>query len=177
MSKSVLVILGSPRKNGNSEVICNSFLQGAENAGHNTEKVFLQEKEIHTCRACYACRRTGKCIIDDDMNELLYKMIKADVIILATPVYFYSVSGQLKTVIDRTLPRYTEITNKDFYFVATAAAGKGSMERTMDSLRGFTDCLPNANIKGYIYGAGLYDKGEAEQSTYLQTAYEMGKNI
>ena len=51
------------------------------------------------------------------------------------------------------------------------------MERTMDSLRGFTDCLPNANIKGYIYGAGLYDKGEAEQSTYLQTAYEMGKNI
>lgn len=177
MSKSVFVILGSPRKNGNSEVICNAFIEGSEIAGHTTEKVFLHEKEIHSCRACYACQNTGKCIINDDMNELLDRMIKADVIVLATPVYFYSLSGQLKTMIDRTLPCYTEIANKDFYFVATAADGKSSIERTMDALKGFTDCLPNSKIKGYIYGAGLHNKGEAEQSKYLQKAYEMGKNI
>lgn len=70
------------------------------------------------------------------MGEILEKMVQADVIVLATPVYFYSLSGQLKTLIDRTLPQYTQISNKDFYFMATAAAGKKSMERTMDALRG-----------------------------------------
>ena len=177
MSKSVLVLLGSPRKNGNSEVICNSFMKGAKEAGHKTEKIFLQGKEILPCRACYACKETRKCIINDDMYEIINKMIQADVIVLATPVYFYSLSGQIKTMIDRTLPRYTEIANKDFYFVATAAAGKSSMDRTMDALRGFTDCLPNAKVKGYIYGSGLYEKGEAEATLYTQSAYEMGKNI
>ena len=111
------------------------------------------------------------------MKEILEKMINADAIVLATPVYFYSASGQMKTLIDRTLPRYTEIENKDFYFIATAADGKSSMERTMDALRGFTDCLPNANVKGYIYGAGLYEKGDVAQTSYLQKAYEIGKNI
>ena len=110
------------------------------------------------------------------MGEILEKMVQADVIVLATPVYFYSLSGQLKTLIDRTLPQYTQIANKDFYFMATAAAGKKSMERTMDALRGFTDCLPKANIKGYVYGAGVYEKGEFENTSYLKLAYDMGIN-
>lgn len=79
-------------------------------------------------------------------------------------------------MIDRTLPQYTQISNKDFYFMATAAAGKKSMERTMDALRGFADCLPNANIKGYVYGAGVYEKGEIENTSYLKLAYDMGIN-
>lgn len=177
MSKSVLLLLGSPRKNGNSDLIATSFAQGAESVGHITEKIDIQKKHISPCYACYSCRNSKTCVQKDDMREILEKMIKADVIVLATPVYFYSLSSQLKILIDRTLPRYMEIANKDFYFIATAAAGKSAIERTMDALRGFTDCLPNANIKGYIYGVGLYEKGDIKQTVYMQSAFEMGTNV
>lgn len=146
MRKKVLVLSGSPRKNGNSDMLCDAFIKGAENSGHLAEKILIQNKKISPCLACYGCRNTHLCVQKDDMREILEKMVQADVIVLATPVYFYSLSGQLKTLIDRTLPQYTQIANKDFYFMATAAAGKKSMERTMDALRGFTDCLPNANM-------------------------------
>lgn len=93
------------------------------------------------------------------MQALLDKMVKADVIVLASPVYFYSMSGQMKTMLDRTLPRYTEICNKDFYFIATSASGQSAMVRTMDALRGFTDCLPGSKVKALIYGTGVHEKG------------------
>lgn len=132
---------------------------------------------INPCLACYGCRKTKMCIQKDDMQDLLEKMINADVIVLATPVYFYSMSGQMKVMIDRTLPHYTEIRDKEFYFIVTAADGKEMMERTMDSLRGFTDCLPNSDVKSYLYGAELYGKGEAQDSHLRQVASDMGKNI
>lgn len=111
------------------------------------------------------------------MEALLDKMVDADVIVLATPVYFYSMDGQMKTMIDRTLPRYTEIVDKDFYFIATAAAGRKTMERTMDSLRGFTDCLPSARVRKLIYGEGVYKKGEVKDTTAWREAYEAGKQL
>lgn len=111
------------------------------------------------------------------MKELLDKMIQADVIVLATPVYFYAMSGQMKTMIDRTLPRYREITDKEFYFIATAAAGEEAMKRTTDGLYGFTDCLQGAKVRGVLYGAGVYQKGEVSKTQAVQDAYRMGKNI
>ncbi|MDE7211059.1 MAG: NAD(P)H-dependent oxidoreductase, partial [Lachnospiraceae bacterium] len=120
---------------------------------------------------------TREWVQKEDMAALLEKMVHADVIVLATPVYFYAMSGQLKTMIDRTLPRYREIANKEFYFIATAAAGKRLMERTVDGLRGFTDCLPGAKVKGILYGEGVYQKGEVTGTKAMQEAYQMGKNI
>jgi multimeric flavodoxin WrbA len=111
------------------------------------------------------------------MAEILDKMLEADVIVLSTPVYFYTMDGQIKTLIDRTLPRYTDIRNKDFYFIATAAAGKGAMECTIDGLCGFTDCLPGAKVKGVIYGAGAWQKGEIQGHKTMNEAYDMGKNV
>lgn len=177
MSKHVLLISGSPRKRGNSDLLCDEFMRGALEAGHTVEKVRLQELNIRSCLACYGCRNMGACVQKDDMEALLEQMVQADVIVLATPVYFYSMDGQMKTMIDRTLPRYTEIVNKDFYFIATAAAGKLSMERTMDALRGFTDCLPGAKVRGRIYGHGVYQKGEVTATTAFRDAYNMGKKI
>ena len=109
------------------------------------------------------------------MAGILDKMVQADVLVLATPVYFYSMDGQLKTLIDRTLPRYTEIADKEVYFIATAAAGKGAMERTIDAMRGFTDCLPGAQVKGVIYGCGVYQKGEVMDTQAFRQAYQAGK--
>ena len=80
-------------------------------------------------------------------------------------------------MIDRTLPRYTEIRDKDVYFIATAAAGERFMHRTMDAMKGFTDCLPGAKVRGEIYGEGVYQKGEVEKTAAYKEAYEMGKMI
>ena len=175
--KNVLAIAGSPRKGGNSDILCDEFLRGALDVGHSTEKIYLQDKKIGGCYACYGCRNTGECVQNDDMKELLDKMIQADVIVLATPVYFYAMSGQMKTMIDRTLPRYREIADKEFYFIATAAAGEAAMKRTTDGLYGFTDCLPGAKVQGVLYGAGVYQKGEISKTQAMQDAYRLGKDI
>ena len=174
--KNILILGGSPRKGGNSNLLCDEFMRGALEAGHTAEKIYVHDGKIGTCRACYGCRGTANCVQKDDMAGLLDKMVAADVIVLATPVYFYSMDGRLKTMIDRTLPRYTEIADKDFYFIATAAAGKRAMVRTMDALRGFTDCLPGADVKGLIYGEGVYQKGEVKGTKAMQEAFEMGRN-
>lgn len=177
MKKKVLILAGSPRKGGNSDLLCDQLMRGAEEGGHTAEKIYIQDLHISPCWACYGCRGTGKCVQKDDMEQALEKMVAADVIVLATPVYFYSMAAQLKTLIDRTLPRYTEMAHKDIYLIATAAAGRKAMERTMDSLRGFVDCLPGARIRGEIYGAGVYQKGEVSLTNAMEEAFRAGKDI
>lgn len=179
MRKNILILSGSPRKGGNSDILCDSFSMGAKKTGHSTEKIYVHEQKIGFCRACYACKKNGVCIQNDDMSTILKKMVDADVIVLSTPVYYYTMSGQMKTLFDRTLPRYytDKIIDKDFYFIATAAEEKNTMERTIDGLRGFTDCLPGAKIKGVIYGENVYEKGEIKTSAAMQEAYQMGLMI
>lgn len=179
MSKKVLIISASPRKGGNSDTLCDEFIRGAQESGCEVEKVFLCDRKIGYCTGCGVCNSTHKCVQNDDMAEILDKMIKADVIVMATPVYFYTMDAQMKTLIDRTVPRYTEISNKDFYFIVTAAdTDQSALERTIDGFRGFTeDCLPNAHEKGIIYGTGAWQIGEIKRSPAMNQAYEMGKNI
>lgn len=176
MSKNILILSASPRKGGNSDLLCDAFAQGAKEAYHTIEKFYVQDQKIGGCMAYYVCRGKGVCVQKDDMVPILEKMVEADVIVMATPVYFYAMDGQLKTLIDRTLPRYTEIRDKDFYFIATAAAGAKAMERTMDGMEGFTDCLPGAKVKAKIYGSGVYQKGEVKDTAAYKTAYEAGQN-
>ena len=110
--------------------------------------------------------------------EIVEKMIVADVIVMAAPVYFYTMCGQMKIMIDRCCARYTEITNKEFYFIIAAAENdKSMMERTIDGFRGFLDCLENPQEKGVIYGIGAWKVGEIKDTPYLQEAYEMGKLV
>lgn len=178
MNKKVLILSGSPRKQGNSDILCDQFAKGALEAGHIVEKVNVHERKIGSCTACYSCKLTKRCFQKDDMDPLLSKLVDADIIVLATPVYFYSMNGQMKTMIDRTLPRYTEIANKDFYFIATAADERQLMERTMDSLRGFTDCLPGSKVKGQFYGEGVYQKGEVTETPFfMEEVYLAGKYV
>ncbi len=179
MSKKVLVLSGSPRKGGNSDFLCDQFMLGAKEAGNEVEKIFLQDKEINYCIACDTCKKNGGiCDQNDDMVEVLDKMIAADVIVMATPVYFYTMDAQMKTLIDRTYSRYTEICNKDFYFIATAAVTrKHALERTIEGFRGFTSVLSRAKEKGIIYGTGAWNIGDIKGSSAMTEAYEMGKAI
>ena len=178
MSKNVLVISASPRKGGNSDTLCDEFIRGAQESGNHAEKIFLASKNIEYCIGCGVCNTTHKCVQKDDMAEILDKMVDADVIVLATPVYFYTMSAQLKTVIDRTLGAAQQpgLENKEFYLIATAADGKAEMERTIDGLRGYLECLPGAREKGIIYGAGAWQMGDIRRNPALEEAWQMGKN-
>lgn len=175
MNKKILAIEGSPRKGGNSDLLCDAFLKGAAEMGNFTEKIYVQDLKLQPCLACYGCRDTQKCVQKDNMHNVIEKMIEADVILLATPVYFYSLSGQMKVFIDRCLPKYEKISKKDFYFVATAADENALLERTFDVLAGFTDCLPWSKVKAKIYGGEFYEKGKIKGSKAEQEAYELGK--
>ena len=127
MNKKILVISSSPRKGGNSDLLCDAFIKGAIEAGHQTKKVFLNNQNIKYCTGCGVCNTTHRCILKDDMAEILNEMVEADVIVLATPVYFYSMDGQMKTFIDRCVPRYQEISHKDFYFIIAAAENNNTI--------------------------------------------------
>lgn len=176
--KNILIISASPRRGGNSDTLCNEFLKGAKDAGNNAEKIFLRDKKINYCTGCGVCNNTHKCVQKDDMADILDKMVRADVIVLATPVYFYTMDAQLKTLIDRTVPRYTEISCKEFYFIVTAAdTDKAMLEKTVEGLRGFTeDCLENPIEKGVIYASGVWQSGDVKDTGYMRQAYDMGRN-
>lgn len=178
MKKKVLILSGSPRKGGNSDILCDQFARGAAQAGHEVEKIRVAEKNIGYCRACYACKESGVCVIRDDMAGILQKMIDADVIVLASPVYFYSIDAQLKTVIDRSVARWTEVKDKEFYYIVTAAdEANASAETTIACFRGYADCVEGAREMGVIYGMGAYEKGEIKGSPAMSEAYEMGKKV
>lgn len=179
MGKKVLVLSSSPRKGGNSDVLCDQFVKGAADAGHDAEKIFLKDKKINYCTGCGVCLNGSKpCPLKDDMAEILDKMIAADVIVMATPVYFYTMCGQMKTMIDRVCSRYTELNDKEFYFIMTAAdPGKNAMERTIEEFRGFTSCLSGPKEKGIIYGTGIWGIGDVQKSAAMNTAYETGKAV
>ena len=169
MTKRILAIAASPRKNGNSDLLAERFIEGALEAGNVADEVFLREKEIGFCRACDYCRtHEGACVQRDDAAEVLDKMAEADVIVLATPVYFYSMDAQIKA-------RYTELADKEFYFIAAMAdPDEGLMERTFEGLRGFTDCLPGAGGRGVVYGVDAWEKGAVAGSPAMDEAYRMG---
>lgn len=178
MSKRVLIISSSPRKGGNSETLCDQFMSAAIEANHAVEKIVLSEKAINYCTGCYGCSRSGRCVQKDDMAQILDSMVAADVIVMATPVYFYTMCAQMKTVIDRTVARYREISNKEFYFILTAAVGsKKALERTVGAFRGFTTCLHGAKEKGIVYGTNAWEKGEIKSSPAMRQAYEIGKAL
>ena len=179
MSKRVLILSGSPRKGGNSDILCDDFIRGAQEVGNEVEKIRVASKKIATCSACYYCRsHGGECAHKDDMAEILQKMIDADVLVLVSPVYFYSINAQLKAVIDRSVARWLEVKNKEFYYIVTMADEEHtSADTTLACLRGYADCVAGAVEKGVIIGSGVYEPGKVENTPAVHQAYEMGKNV
>ncbi len=180
MSKKILILCASPRRGGNSETLADEFARGATEAGNSVRKIALGEKKINYCKACYACAENGECVQKDDMAEIIDKMISADVIVFATPVYFYSMSGQMKVLIDRTVGSYMQMKNKEVYFILTCWDGKKeNLQGTVEALRGFTrDCLEGTKERGILYGTGLANADEAAKNkAKMNEAFEMGRTV
>lgn len=176
--KNVVIISSSPRKFGNSDTLCHEFEKGAKEAGHNVKYINLADMKIGYCIGCYACKNTGKCFQNDGMNEIGELLKNADVIAFGTPVYFYTMSGQLKVLIDRLVPFYEEI-SADIYIFATAwDSDTKNLELTAESIRGATrDCFYDSPEKGCLLVGGVSEVGAIEGRKELQQAYEMGKNV
>lgn len=179
MKRKVLILSSSPRRGGNSDTLCDEFLRGVVEAGNDVEKIFLRDKNIHYCTGCSTCSLHGKpCPQKDDAAEVIDKMLAADVIVMATPVYFYTMSAQMKTLIDRCCGLYTQMNDKEFYFIVTAAEDdKAKMMRTIDTFQGFLDCLENPAVKGTVFGLGVWHVGEIKGNPAMKEAYEMGRSI
>jgi multimeric flavodoxin WrbA len=153
-------------------------MRGAQEAGHTVKKIFLKDKKINYCTGCGTCVSTKRCVQKDDMDDILDEMKIADTIVLASPIYFYTICGQLKTMIDRCCARYTELIDKDFYYIFTAAdPTTNAVEKAVMELQGFLDCLDNSQFQGIIAGVGAWSKGEIISKPAMQEAYEMGKNV
>jgi putative NADPH-quinone reductase len=174
--KKILVISASPRKGGNSDLLADQFIKGAKEAGNEAEKIRLSEKSIHYCQGCQVCLKKGICVKPDDADEIGKKMIAADVIVFATPVYFYSMSGQLKVLIDRMCAYYEKMTGKDIYYLITAwDPDTNNLKSVLEAVRGFTlGCLTGAEEKGTIMAGGVSERGDIKTHKEYQEAYQMG---
>ena len=179
MSKKVLILSSSPRKDGNSETLAAAFAKGAREAGNQVETVSLREKQYGFCKGCFACLKLGHCVIKDDAVEIAYKMHDADVLVFATPVYYYSVSGQLKTVLDRANPLFdTDYAFTKAYLLATAAEDEPeTVSGTVKAVQGWVDCFERCELVDTVFAGGVNEIGEINGHPALERAYQVGKEI
>ncbi len=179
MAKKVLILSGSPRRHGNSDTLCDQFMKGAQEAGNDVKKYFIQDLHINYCFACYYCQEhKGECCQRDYMNELLPELLSADVLVFSSPVYMYSISAQLKAVFDRMVAIYEILCDKELYYIMTAAEDEQTtMDTALACMRGMADCIPGSKEMGYICAKGVYEKGEVNDTSYMAEAYELGKKI
>lgn len=179
--KKVLVICSSYRKGGNSETLAHSFIVGAKEAGNEVEQIFLRDGEISFCRGCLACQAecVTSCVIDDYANTVSAAMNGADVIVFATPVYFYGMSGNLKTMLDRTNPLYGgDYKFTEVYLLAAAADdAPAAVDGTVKGIEGWVECFERSSLKGVVFAGGVTQKGEIAGREALSRAYELGKSL
>ena len=179
MRKKVVVLSTSLRSRSNSELLAKSFVEGAKDAGNEVEYISLKNKEIRFCIGCLACQKTGNCVMKDDVAGIMDSVLNADVIVWATPIYYYEMSGQMKTLIDRLNPMYSkDYKFRDVYLRATAAEeGDEVFEKAINGLNGWIDCFEKTAIKGTVLCGGVTDGGEISTNDKLKEAYNLGSHV
>ena len=177
--KRVVVISTSLRAGSNSNMLADKFAEGARSAGNEVEKISLTGKNIQFCKGCFACQKLGRCVIKDDVNDITAKVLEADVVVWATPIYYYEMSGQMKTLIDRMNAMYPlDYKFRDVYLLTTAAEDeKETPKRAETGLTGWIDCYPKSRLAGTLFCGGVNEAREIDGNKKLQEAFEMGKNI
>ena len=177
--KNILIVSTSPRKNSNSEALALAFADGAKAAGHEVNFVSLRGKTVNFCRGCFACQEKLRCVIHDDADEICQRALTADVLVFATPIYYYEMSGQLKTLLDRLNPLFpSDYAFRDVYLL-TAAAEDESMvpKRAISGLEGWIACFERARLAGTVFMGGVTEAGEKPEHPALEEARRMGRSI
>ena len=162
MAKKVLIISTSLRGGSNSDILANECAKGAKEAGHDVELLSL------------------KGVLKDDAADIMAKVKDAEVIVYATPIYYYEMCGQMKTLLDRLNPLYsTDYSFRDIYMIATAAENdESAFEKAYNGLQGWVDCFEKASLKGMVGGGGIDAANiAASHADVMKKAYELGKKL
>ena len=177
--KSVLTVSASPRLNSNSEALATAFARGAKEAGHEVEQISLRGKTVSFCRGCFACQETRRCVIRDDADEICQKALHADVLVFATPIYYYEMSGQLKTLLDRLNPLFpADYAFREVYLLTAAAEEEEQVpRRAVSGLEGWIECFERARLAGTVFMGGVTAAGENPAHPALEQAVLLGKSI
>lgn len=177
--KKVVVISTSLRSGSNSDMLADKFIDGAVSVGNSVEKVSLAGKNIAFCKGCLACQKLGRCVIDDDVNEIMKKVLAADVVVWATPIYYYEMSGQMKTLIDRMNAMYSlDYKFRDIYLLTTAAEDDVQTPKSAeDGLTGWIDCYPKCRMAGTLFCGGVNSPGDIKGNVKLNEAFNMGTTV
>lgn len=176
----VLVLMSSPRKNGNTDRLANAFIKGVEENGYSTEKIYVNYQNIKPCLGCNICQKTNQCVQKDDMQEIYEKMLEAKVIVFASPVYFYTFNASMKLLLDRTFAIEKTIHDKDFYLLSTGLAPDESYFRIIkETFQKYIDCLRVGGNRfvDSILGFQTGDKDDIEKTDSIEKAYNMAKEI
>ena len=177
--KRVIVISTSLRAGSNSEMLAEKFAEGVKDSGNEVETISLRGKEIKFCVGCLSCQHTGACVFKDDVPAIMEKVLNADVVCWATPIYYYEMSGQMKTLIDRMNAMYPkDYRFRDIYLLTTAAEAEEETPRRAEmGLTGWIDCCGRSSLKGHLFCGGVTAARDIEGNGKLQEAYEMGKGV
>jgi multimeric flavodoxin WrbA len=185
MAKNIMVVVGSPRKKGNSATLAAEVVQGAREEGAKVESVFLHRLDIRPCTACDSCRRklSKDCVIQDDMRRLYPKLMAADAIVIASPIYWFTVSAQTKLFMDRWYALGGEggyaLAGKKFGVVLSYADADPFVSGAVNALRTFQDVFNylGCELVGSVYGSA-WKAGEIRgNETVMKAAYELGRTI
>ena len=177
--KKVVVISTSLRAGSNSQFLAEKFAEGAKAAGNEVEFISLRGKEIKFCVGCLVCQKLGACVIKDDVPAIMESVLNADVVCWATPIYYYEMSGQMKTLIDRMNAMYPkDYRFRDIYLLSTATEKEEYVpQRAESGLTGWIDCYPKSRLAGTLFCGGVTMPRDIEGNGKLQEAYELGQNI
>ena len=179
MSK-VIVITTSLRAKSNSDILAERLIAGAKDAGHDVELIGLKGKTVKFCIGCLACQKTQKCVLKDDAVEIAEKVKNADTLVFVTPIYYYEMSGQMKTLLDRMNPLYpSDYKFRRVYLLSVAAEDEETTpEKAVNGLQGWVDCFEKAELADTLFCGGINDAGEANgRPAELEEAYEFGKKL
>ena len=177
---NILVISTSLRPRSNSDILTERLVAGARDAGHQVEEISLKGKELKYCIGCLACQKTQRCVQKDDALWIADKMKDADTLVFSTPIYYYEMSGQMKTLLDRMNPLYSsDYRFRRVYMLSVAAAAETyTPEKAVSGLEGWVDCFEKAKLCGSLFVGGLNGPGEASANAEaLEKAYQFGKNL
>ncbi len=179
MSK-VLVITTSLRAKSNSDILAGRLAAGAKDAGHTVEQISLKGKKIGFCVGCLACQKTQKCVLKDDAVEIAEKAKDADTLVYVTPIYYYEMSGQMKTLLDRLNPLFpSDYRFRKVYILSVAAEDEDAVpEKAVSGLQGWVNCFGKAELAGSLFCGGISDPAEATgKKKALDRAYQFGRNL
>ena len=177
--KKVLIISTSIRSGSNSEILAHEFEKGAIEKGHDVSFISLKDKNIAFCKGCLACQKTHKCVINDDAISIADQICESDVIVWVTPIYYYEMSGQMKTLIDRCNSLYSrDYRFKEVYLLMTAAEDEDYVpSKAISGLQGWIDCFEGVELKDTLFVGGVNGPNEIKNNELLNKAYEMGRKL